>query len=86
MIVLEKKIDRKSNNSSYHYSQIIIHWLVALLVIYQFAFGGNIEFLELESCIHSKTNALKNSHFVLNGHYDPKKEAIYTNSGKRYAT
>ena len=58
MVVLEKKIDRKSNNSSYHYSQIIIHWLVALLVIYQFTFGGNIEFLELESCIHSKTNSL----------------------------
>ena len=68
MGIFEKKIDRKSNNSSYHYSQIIIHWLVALLVIYQFAFGGNIEFLELESCIHSKTNALESCQH-LNNHY-----------------
>ena len=68
MGIFENKIDRKSNNSSYHYSQIIIHWLVALLVIYQFTFGGNIEFLELESCIHSKTNALKSCQH-LNNHY-----------------
>ena len=68
MGIFENKIDRKSNNSSYHYSQIIIHWLVALLVIYQFTFGGNIEFLELESCINSKTNALKSCQY-LNNHY-----------------
>ena len=68
MVIFENKIDRKSNNSSYHYSQIIIHWLVALLVIYQFTFGGNIEFLELESCINSKTNALKSCQH-LNNHY-----------------
>ena len=68
MGIFENKIDRKSNNSSYHYSQIIIHWLVALLVIYQFTFGGNIEFLELESCINSKTNALKSCQH-LNNHY-----------------
>ena len=68
MVIFENKIDRKSYNSSYHYSQIIIHWLVALLVIYQFTFGGNIEFLELESCINSKTNALKSCQH-LNNHY-----------------
>ncbi len=66
--IFENKIDRKSNNSSYHYSQIIIHWLVALLVVYQFTFGGNIEFLELESCINSKTNVLKSCQY-LNNHY-----------------
>ena len=68
MVILEKKIDRKSNNSSYHYSQIIIHWLVALLVIYQFTFGGKIEFLELEICINSTTNALKSCQHLYN-HY-----------------
>ena len=68
MVIIENKIDRKSNNSSYHYSQIIIHWLVALLVFYQFTFGGNIEFLELESCINSKTNDLKSCQH-LNNHY-----------------
>ena len=52
----------------HHYSQIIIHWLVALLVFYQFTFGGNIEFLELESCINSKTNDLKSCQH-LNNHY-----------------
>ena len=63
-----KKNKKKSINSTYHYSQIIIHWLIALLVIYQFTFGGNIEFLELKRCIDIEINDL-NSCKYLNNHY-----------------
>ena len=37
-------------------------------MIYQFIFGGNIEFLELEKCINSGINASKSCEY-LNNHY-----------------
>ena len=68
MVVLKKKINKKSNTFTYHYSQIFIHWLIALLVIYQFSFGSNIEFLELKRCISTKTNDLTTCKYI-NNHY-----------------
>ena len=65
---MEKKINNKSIGNSYHLSQIIIHWVIALLVIYQFISGEKIEFLVLESCIKSETNDLKSCQY-LNNHY-----------------
>ena len=65
---MEKKINNKSIGNSYHLSQIIIHWVIAFLVIYQFTSGEGIEFLVLESCIKSETNDLKSCQY-LNNHY-----------------
>jgi cytochrome b561 len=49
-------------------SQVLFHWIIALLVIYQLIFGNKIEFLELEVCKNGAINTLKNCQH-LNNHY-----------------
>ncbi|GIR38543.1 MAG: hypothetical protein CM15mP50_0540 [Rhodobacterales bacterium] len=65
---MKKNLDSISIGNSYHFSQILFHWTIALLVIYQLIFGNKIEFLELEVCKNSAINTLKSCQY-LNTHY-----------------
>ena len=65
---MKKNLDNIFIGNSYHFSQILFHWIIALLVIYQLIFGNKIEFLELEVCKNSAINTLKSCQY-LNTHY-----------------
>ena len=65
---MKKNLDNIIIGNSYHFSQILFHWTIALLVIYQLIFGNKIEFLELEVCKNSAINTLKSCQY-LNTHY-----------------
>ena len=65
---MKKNLDNIFIGNSYHFSQILFHWTIALLVIYQLIFGNKIEFLELEVCKNSAINTLKSCQY-LDTHY-----------------